>query len=93
MISHSYTVKPTMVCEVIRDCFKGGHSVDPSGLRAENVFMIFRSVYPYLEVDVVVVRAILATVNSRSKFYSYMVLCKDSLVLLELSAAAAVWKY
>jgi len=91
MVSHRHIVKPTMVCEAIRDCLKGGHSVDPSGLRAEEVFMICRSMYPCSEVDVAAVGAILATGNSQPKFYSYMALCKDPLVLLKSSAA--VWKY
>ena len=84
-------VRPETVCEAIFNCLKGGHSVDPSGLKAESIFMACRSVYPCSEVDVVAVRAILTTGSSQTKLYSYVALCKDPLIVLK--ARALVWKY
>eukprot|EP00585_Thalassiosira_rotula_P019673 CAMPEP_0196195246 /NCGR_PEP_ID=MMETSP0912-20130531/473_1 /TAXON_ID=49265 /ORGANISM="Thalassiosira rotula, Strain GSO102" /LENGTH=371 /DNA_ID=CAMNT_0041467699 /DNA_START=119 /DNA_END=1234 /DNA_ORIENTATION=- len=91
VVSHRYNITTTMVCEAICDCLNGTHSVDPSGLRAEKLFMICRSMYPCAEVDVAAVGAILAAGNFPPKYYSYVALCKDPLVLLKSSAR--VWKY
>ncbi|KAL7541896.1 hypothetical protein ACHAWF_007043, partial [Thalassiosira exigua] len=82
-------VKPSMVCEAIRDCLNN-NAIDSSGLRAEQMFMLCRSVYPCLEVDVAAVGAMLASNKSQPKFYSYVALAKDPLVLLK--ARARVWK-
>ena len=89
IISRKHIVKPMLVYEAIRDCLNGD-SVDPSGLRAERMFVLSRSVYPSLEVDVAAMGAILAVRNSQPKFYSYVALCKDPLILLKASGSA--WK-
>ena len=89
IISRKHIIKPMLVYEAIRDCLNGD-SVDPSGLRAERMFVLSRSVYPSLEVDVAAMGAILAVRNSQPKFYSYVALCKDPLILLKASGSA--WK-
>ncbi|KAL7540740.1 hypothetical protein ACHAXR_010344 [Thalassiosira sp. AJA248-18] len=88
MVNHRQIIKPMMVYEAIRDCLNGDTSMDLSGLRAEKMFMLCRSTYPSLEVDVAAVGAILATDNSQPKFYSYVALAKDPLVLFKAPAAA-----
>ena len=89
IIGRKHIIKPMLVYEAIRDCLNGD-SVDPSGLRAERMFVLSRSVYPSLEVDVAAVGAILSVHNSQPKFYSYVALCKDPLILLKASGSA--WK-
>lgn len=85
-----HVVKPSMVREAICDCLKGD-TADPSGLRAEKVFVMSSSVFPTLEVDVVATSAMLADdSNTQPKVYSYAALCKDPIVLLK--ARAKVWK-
>jgi len=90
MVSPKHTVNPMIVSDAIRDCLSSCDGVDPSGLRAEKMFMICRSKHPSFEVDVAAVGAILSSLKSQPKFYSYMALCKDPLIILKSRAAA--WK-
>jgi len=90
LVGGKHAITPTMVGEAIRDCLNGD-AVDPSGLRAERMFLYSRQVYPRLEVDTAAVTEMLfVDDNSRSKYYSYVSLCKDPLPLLK--ARAAIWK-
>ena len=83
-------VSPKMVCDAIKDCLLSEHSMENSGIRAEEMFLLCRSVYPWSDLDAAVVGAMFATNHSHPKFYSYTALCKDPLVLLK--ARAAIWK-
>ncbi|KAL3777301.1 hypothetical protein ACHAW5_004681 [Stephanodiscus triporus] len=88
LVSGGRMFNPMEVYESIRDCINGvGHQ---SGLKAEEIYLLSRSIYPSLDVDIEAVRAILASECSQPKYYSYLALCKDPLVLLK--ARASVWK-
>jgi len=83
-------VTPMKVCDAINDCMQKS-TTDPTGVRAEKLFLASRSTYPSATVDIAVVGTILATVNRyQPKIVSYVALCKDPLILLQ--ARAAVWK-
>ncbi|KAL9188690.1 hypothetical protein ACHAXT_007068 [Thalassiosira profunda] len=85
--SQSHAMKPALVCEAIQDCLNG--KGDRSGLRAERVYLLCRSTYPILEVDVAGVGGLLASKQSQPKFYSYAALCRDPLLLLK--SRKSVW--
>ncbi len=84
-------VAPVKVCGAIKYCMQKG-TTDPSGVRAEKLFLASRSSYPSATVDIAAVGTILATASNRyqPKIVSYVALCKDPLILLQ--ARAAVWK-
>lgn len=89
--NQDYHVTPMMVSDAINDCMQKSRT-DPSGVRAEKLFLASRSAYPRATVDIAVVGTILASSSNRyqPKIVSYVALCKDPLVLLQ--ARAAVWK-
>lgn len=90
LVGGKHAITPTMVSEAIRECLNED-AVDPSGLRAERMFLHSRQIFPQLEVDTLVVMEMLSDDdNSRSKYFSYVSLCKDPLLLLK--ARASVWK-
>lgn len=80
---------PKDVYDSICDCINGRNAHE-SGLPVEEIYLRSRSIYPSLNVDVEAVRAIMATGQSQPKYYSYLALCKDPLVLLK--ARASIWK-
>ena len=91
----SSELTPTMVCDTIRACLhendNSNTTNDPSGMRAEKLFLLCRNTHPRTELDVAAAGAILSTPRSkRPSFYSYAALCKEPLVLFK--ARAAVWK-
>lgn len=90
LIGGKHDITPLMVSEAIRDCLKGD-AVDPSGLRAERMFLHSRQVFPRLKVDTAAVTEMLSIDdNSRSKYYSYVSLCKDPLLLLKARTAGSM---
>lgn len=84
-------VTPMMVCDAINDCLRQ-RTKDPSGVRAEKLFIASRSTFPSATVDIAATGAILASSSYRyqPKIVSYVALCKDPLILLQ--ARAFVWK-
>ena len=91
-ISHQdCPVTPVMVCDAINDCIQK-NTTDPTGVRAEKLFLASRSTYPSATVDIATVGSILASSSNRyqPKIVSYVALCKDPLILMQ--ARAAVWK-
>ena len=92
-VSHQGCIAtPLMVCDAINDCLQQS-TKDPSGVRAEELFLASRSIYPSATVDIATIGTILASSSNRyqPKFVSYDALCKDPLILLK--ARAAVWKF
>ena len=88
LVSDRHTFNPMAVYESIRDFIDG--DAHQSELNVEEIYLLSRSIYPSLDVDVEAVKAILASDDSRPKYYSYLALCKDPLVLLK--ARASFWK-
>ena len=80
---------PKEVYESICACINGRNALE-SGLPVEEIYLCSRLIYPSLNVDVEAVRAIMSTGQSQPKYYSYLALCKDPLVLLK--ARASIWK-
>eukprot|EP00970_Alexandrium_tamarense_P009547 scaffold1917_cov196-Alexandrium_tamarense.AAC.8 len=87
---HVTAPTPAMFCKAIQAHLRAACPTDPSGTRLEQMFTICSSTYPMSEVSVAVVGGILATKHSQPKFYSYIALCKDPLLLMK--ASASVWK-
>lgn len=87
--SNKSICNPKNVFDSIYDCINGRNAHE-SGLPVEEIYLRSRSIYPSLNVDVEAVRAIMATGQSQPKYYSYLALCKDPLVLLK--APASIWK-
>lgn len=91
-ISHNGCLAtPKMVCDAINDCLQQ-RTKDPSGVRAEKLFIASRATYPSATVDIAAIATILASSSNRyqPKIVSYVALCKDPLILLQ--ARALVWK-
>ena len=88
LVSDRHTFNPMAIYESIRNCIDG--DAHQSELNVEEIYLLSRSIYPSLDVNVEAVKAILASDDSRPKYYSYLALCKDPLVLLK--ARASVWK-
>ena len=80
---------PKEVYESICACINGRNAHE-SCLSVEEIYLCSRLIYPSLNVDVEAVRAIMSTGQSQPKYYSYLALCKDPLVLLK--ARASIWK-
>jgi hypothetical protein len=79
---------PREVYESICDCINGRDT--SLELSVEEIYLRSLMIYPSLNVDVEAVRAIMATGHTQPKYYSYLALCKDPLVLLK--ARASIWK-
>ena len=75
--------------ETIRAC-KGDRNEDPSGCEAEHIFAYTsRQIAPY-ELQVTVVRSLLASPNEPLPFVTYAGLCRDPLAIFK--APLSVWK-
>jgi hypothetical protein len=89
-ITSHESVTPSLVYEAIRGCLDTDSSVDQSGLRAEQLYLMSSPHHLTSELDVAVVSAVLPSRHSHTKFISYLALCRDPLVILK--ARALAWK-
>ncbi|KAL7480482.1 hypothetical protein ACHAW6_006172 [Cyclotella cf. meneghiniana] len=89
-ISSFESVSPSKVHLAVRDCLDEHGAVDPSGIRAEKMYLMSSSHYLTSALDVAVVSALFSSRHSQPKFLSYLALCKDPLVMFK--APATVWK-
>lgn len=82
-------ITPATLYQAIRDCLED-ETKDPSGIRAEKIYMICCSLCNTDALVTTVCDAVLSSMHSQRKVLNYLHLCKDPLVLLK--APASAWK-
>lgn len=92
-ISNESELKHGDILKLLSDAIRnmlGSPEIDPSGVKVERTFLLAQRHIPYSQVDCQVVSALTALPNSPAPYYSYSMLYRDPLVLLQ--CPLRVWR-